>query len=219
MRITRGHLILFLLVLICVGVYIDQTAKKKIYLTPGTTLIETKAIPPVNVETAQPATNEPKPELDELENLSTNAANMIAIAGELWKKYKTEGMDVSDGQATLHYAKQLLNQKDYVNAIMYANEAIEKFKTARPAQANKPATRSAAAKRTNHKIIASKDLTYVIRHGDCLWNIAKMKRHYNDGWMWPVIWRRNKPAIPNPDLIYPDTKIVIPKKKPVKKES
>jgi len=43
---------------------------------------------------------------------------------------------------------------------------------------------------------------------DCLWNIAKLK--YDDPEKWPIIFRANSDKIKNPDLIYPNQRLIIP---------
>jgi len=53
--------------------------------------------------------------------------------------------------------------------------------------------------------------SYVVKKGDCLWSIAKMKGIYNDPFLWPVIYDANKNKIKNPNLIYPGQKLVIPR--------
>lgn len=47
---------------------------------------------------------------------------------------------------------------------------------------------------------------------DCLWNIAAKKNIYNDPWKWKKIYMANKTKIKNPDLIYPQQVLKIPKK-------
>jgi nucleoid-associated protein YgaU len=55
---------------------------------------------------------------------------------------------------------------------------------------------------------------YVVRlipdRRDCLWRIAEYDFIYNDPYLWPKIWRRNRKLIQHPDLIYPGWKLVIP---------
>ena len=53
-------------------------------------------------------------------------------------------------------------------------------------------------------------INYTVVRGDCLWNIAKKKEHYGNGFAWPVIYKANRDKIKNPDLIYPDQMFSIP---------
>jgi nucleoid-associated protein YgaU len=53
-------------------------------------------------------------------------------------------------------------------------------------------------------------ISYKVVTGDCLWNIAKKKEHYGNGFAWPVIYKANREKIKNPDLIYPDQEFSIP---------
>ena len=53
-------------------------------------------------------------------------------------------------------------------------------------------------------------ISYTVVKGDCLWNIAKKKEHYGNGFAWPVIYKANRDKIKNPDLIYPDQVFSIP---------
>lgn len=51
--------------------------------------------------------------------------------------------------------------------------------------------------------------TYVVKKGDCLWNIAK--NVYKNPLKWRLIYKANKGKIKNPDLIYPGQKFKIPR--------
>lgn len=51
---------------------------------------------------------------------------------------------------------------------------------------------------------------YVVQRGDYLFAIAKKTSTYNNGFMWPKIWRANSGKIRNPDLIYPRQKFKLP---------
>lgn len=53
-------------------------------------------------------------------------------------------------------------------------------------------------------------ISYKVVKGDCLWNIAKKKEHYGNGFAWPVIYKANREKIKNPDLIYPAQEFSIP---------
>ena len=45
---------------------------------------------------------------------------------------------------------------------------------------------------------------------ESLWRIAGYDRWYADPFLWPRIWRRNRALIQNPDLIYPNWRLIIP---------
>ena len=45
---------------------------------------------------------------------------------------------------------------------------------------------------------------------DCLWRIAEYDFVYDNPFLWPRIWRRNRALIQNPDLIYPGWQLIIP---------
>ncbi len=57
---------------------------------------------------------------------------------------------------------------------------------------------------------APKEVMYTVVKGDCLWNIAKKKEYYGNGFAWPVIYKANRDQIKNPDLIYPKQVFKIP---------
>jgi LysM repeat protein len=52
---------------------------------------------------------------------------------------------------------------------------------------------------------------HVVKKGECLWWIAEYEDVYNDPFMWPLIYTANTDQINNPDLIYPDQKLKIPR--------
>ena len=53
-----------------------------------------------------------------------------------------------------------------------------------------------------------KPSTYVVKKGDCLWNISK--RVWGDPTKWPILFATNEAHIKNPNLIYPGQKFTIP---------
>ena len=55
---------------------------------------------------------------------------------------------------------------------------------------------------------SSSGKTYTVKHGDCLWAIAK--RFYGDGSQYTKIYNANKDKIKNPDLIYAGQVLTIP---------
>lgn len=53
--------------------------------------------------------------------------------------------------------------------------------------------------------------THVVTKGECLWWIAEYEDVYNDPFMWPLIYDANKDQVQDPDLIYPDQVLKIPR--------
>ena len=56
----------------------------------------------------------------------------------------------------------------------------------------------------------SKDISYVVKNGDCLWFIARDKEHYGNGFAWTKIYAANKELIKDPNLIYVKQNFKIP---------
>jgi hypothetical protein len=52
---------------------------------------------------------------------------------------------------------------------------------------------------------------HTVKKGECLWWIAEYEDIYADPFMWPLIYDANKDQIKNPNLIYPDQKLTIPR--------
>jgi hypothetical protein len=60
------------------------------------------------------------------------------------------------------------------------------------------------------------EATYTVgtwaRDRDCLWNIAKKPKIYDNAFLWPKIWQGNRDQIKNPDVIFKGQKLRIPEK-------
>ena len=57
---------------------------------------------------------------------------------------------------------------------------------------------------------APKEVNYTVVRGDCLWNIAKKKTFYGNGFAWPNIYKANRDKIKDPNLIFPKQVFKIP---------
>jgi len=194
--IKRIHLILFLIIIGAIGLFIEHSRQKvsekpvvkQISKISPESKIEVKETP--KKTSYQKLTSEQVPALEQkkYQDIENTARQAVAIAGEYWKIAKREGRDLSKGQSTLRLAKVALKAENYSEAIRLAKQSIEELKTA-------------------PKI----GINYRVVRGDCLWNIAKMKKHYGRGSMWVKIWRANEKIIPDFDLIYPNQILFIPK--------
>lgn len=65
-------------------------------------------------------------------------------------------------------------------------------------------------------------MTYTVgtwaKDRDCLWNIAKKPKIYDNAFLWPKIWQGNKDKIKNPDVIKKGQVLSIPPKADLTKE-
>jgi len=52
---------------------------------------------------------------------------------------------------------------------------------------------------------------YTVVKGDCLYKISGYEKIYNDPVKWPVLYRANRDKIKDPNLIYPDWVLVVPR--------
>ena len=81
-----------------------------------------------------------------------------------------------------------------------------------------------ALKRTLEQLIESGQAmqTYTVgtwaKDRDCLWNIAKKPKVYDNAFLWPKIWQGNRDQIKNPDVIQPGQKLKIPPKAELTRE-
>lgn len=69
--------------------------------------------------------------------------------------------------------------------------------------------------RSGHCNAAGQQITpparYTIKRGDSLWRISE--KHYHEGRLYPKIYRANRSAIADPDLIYPCQRVLVPRKR------
>jgi len=56
-----------------------------------------------------------------------------------------------------------------------------------------------------------KNDSYTVVRGDHLWRISGRKAIFNDPWKWMRIYSANRETIKDPDLIYPEQRLVIPR--------
>jgi nucleoid-associated protein YgaU len=72
------------------------------------------------------------------------------------------------------------------------------------------------------KALAGSAMVYAVgtwsRDRDCLWNIAKKPKIYDNAFLWPKIWQANRDQIKNPDIIHPGQKLTVPPKAPLTQE-
>jgi nucleoid-associated protein YgaU len=52
---------------------------------------------------------------------------------------------------------------------------------------------------------------YHVRRGDTLWSISGQERIYRNPLMWPILYRANRQQLPDPDRIFPQQILAIPR--------
>jgi hypothetical protein len=100
----------------------------------------------------------------------------------------------------LVFAKDSYEKGDYLDAINFAEAAIDK--------ANKKDNNLIIIeyKEKSNKSLKINELIYVVKNGDSLWSIAC--EFYENSFKWKLICEKNK--LENCNLIYPCQKLIIP---------
>ncbi|MEA3506467.1 MAG: LysM peptidoglycan-binding domain-containing protein [Elusimicrobiota bacterium] len=136
-----------------------------------------------------------KEEILAFEREVSDAETAIKEAGQLIEELDSLGGDTGPSEEFLSDAEAAFDEENYTDAYNLAEKSI---------------------KISRERISALRKGTYIVgtwaRDKDCLWNIAAKENIYNDPWKWKRIYKANSEKIDNPDLIYPDQKLVIPGK-------
>ena len=53
--------------------------------------------------------------------------------------------------------------------------------------------------------------THTVQSGECLWTISESTDVYDDPFQWPLIYKANRGQIKDPDLIYANQELDIPR--------
>lgn len=146
-----------------------------------------------NLNTVKAGLQDPEQCIDELYALvgatRSDVDNFRNAVNELDGKIKRKESPKADRQADLNALK--------MNKISALPEFFDKV-------------HNKMQKALDEWIDAPPVISYNVVKGDCLWNIAKKKEHYGNGFAWPVIYKANREKIKNPDLIYPNQQFSIP---------
>ena len=103
------------------------------------------------------------------------------------------------------YSFKLLEYTEYGPSLISNSKNNKKTNGSKKAITSKnKVSPSKITKKTNTK----KPKTYVVKKGDCLWNLAK--KFYGDATKYTKIYNANRSLIKNPALIYPGMKLKIP---------
>ena len=138
-----------------------------------------------------------------------------AIDARLNELSRLSNQDLWARKAELDSVQNWINEalKDPVSSIQKYQERLKDQQS-----------RLDALKKTLADIIANGEVmpTYTVgtwaKDRDCLWNIAKKPKIYDNPFLWPKIWQGNRDQIKNPDVIKKGQKLKIPPKAALTKE-
>jgi len=142
-------------------------------------------------------------------------AKLDAIDARLNELSRLSNQDLWARKAELDTVQNWINEagKNPMSAIQKYQERLQGQQS-----------RLDALKKTLAEIIATGEVmpTYTVgtwaRDRDCLWNIAKKPKIYDNPFLWPKIWQGNRDQIKNPDVIHRGQKLKIPPKADLTKE-
>lgn len=112
---------------------------------------------------------------------------------------------------------KLVEYADYGAKIISNSKKKNKSKQSSSKKSNTSNKNSSTSKKkttvTKKKVTTAKKnpkkpSTYVVKKGDCLWNLAK--KFYGSGAKYTKIYNANRSIVKNPALIYPGMKLTIP---------
>ena len=153
--------------------------------------------------------------------MSQSAKEKIAGAEEMYNKARnSEGAAVAVSQLkgagdALDLSKSLYQDSKYQEAIASAVESERLSKIVIDTKGKGKTSVAATGGKGTSGIFSNEYFTYKVRYiperRDCLWRIAE--KYYDNPFYWPYIYKANKDKIYNPDLIWPDMLLKVPKMK------
>ncbi len=109
------------------------------------------------------------------------------------------------GDCPLTRADRMLNRARAALSSGRAGRALDLADDAQSAvEQEQEACIQAAKSEDKPEPVSAKLLSYTVRRGDNLWDIAGKGSIYGDPFMWPLIYKQNSGVIEDPDLIFPD---------------
>ncbi|MBN2400873.1 MAG: LysM peptidoglycan-binding domain-containing protein [Spirochaetes bacterium] len=158
-----------------------------------------------------------------LGSMSRSAKEKIASAEGMYVQAKNSAgaaiavNKLNEAGAALDLSKSLYKESRYKASISTAEESerLSRIVIDTKAKDDKAADveKIPAAGKGSADIFSDEYFTYKVRYiperRDCLWRIAE--KYYSNPFYWPYIYKANKDKIYNPDLIWPDMLLKVPK--------
>ncbi len=131
-------------------------------------------------------------------------------AGAAQRKAVLDGVDPGDAPADLEAAKGLLwTLATAKNLWIEGVVAFDRRKYSQSIRLFEDARRYVERYKF-YAVLGIHVVQLIPERRESLWRIAEYPRWYEDPFLWPRIWRRNRDLILNPDLIYPNWQLIIP---------
>ncbi len=131
-------------------------------------------------------------------------------AGGAQRKAVLDGVDPGDAPADLEAAKGLLWTLATAKSLWI--EGVVAFDRRKYGQSIRlfEDARRYVERYKFYAVLGIHVVQLILERRESLWRIAEYPRWYEDPFLWPRIWRRNRDLILNPDLIYPNWQLIIP---------
>jgi len=171
-----------------------------------------------SIETEKARIEELRQQIEELNaQIAAVWDELFAILNTTREEYDAFLDEIAAMEARVRALEQmapqaLLEQVDEISAL--EKRVIEMKKTsfvkisAVEKRLNDLATR---IERLKNAIPRPRQDLYTVIRGDYLWRISGKKDIFGDPWKWMRIYSANRDQIKNPDLIYPDQRLMVPR--------
>lgn len=118
--------------------------------------------------------------------------------------------DLAIARNTLAYATATYEQAQQLKAAGKDAEAAALVETAYDDCLTAQQLTQQANIRVTKNIAPSFD-SHVVQRGTTLWDISALSTVYEDPLLWPLLYRANRDQVNDPDLLYPDQRLIVPR--------
>lgn len=117
--------------------------------------------------------------------------------------------------SAIFYSALLMFVAVYSTGCQQSTPAVEEPVTSKPVVKPKAKAKKAKPVKASEEVMetesSSDSTTHTVQNGECLWTISENSDVYDDPFQWPLIYKANRGQIKDPDLIYADQELDIPR--------
>ena len=117
--------------------------------------------------------------------------------------------------SAIFYSVLLMFLAVSVTGCQQTTPPVEEPVTSKPVvKKKKPVVKKAEPVEVAEEVVeteSSEKMTHTVESGECLWAISEDADIYDDPFQWPLIYKANRGQIKDPDLIYADQELDIPR--------